>query len=440
MELLALVFFVIIFLVVVFLRDPRKGLLFALVIKPVVDMFWWAKGSGALISPLVVVAIIVPVLGIVGKRKLNLKKISLPEDRIIISYLLIFGLLALFKIALSPHYFFNTIDTYARILSVTLFYFIGKYYFQEEKDRTMLVIILIYSAVVPFLLTAGQGAFSSNLTHFKDVYTQGEATNMVSAYYLHGRHDLVRISGVYEGVYELAFLSSFTLLFLLVGKMSKNVRLHPAGLILIALSMYYLYFTYSRSAWAVTLLALSLFLLFKKKTTLILLLYSAITIAYVLVPNIQYRFEDELGFVSGNAEFNKFGYGRGGKWLFLLRGFNAQDFIYQLFGNYGIGNPENQFINTMFWNGYIGLIVFIFLLAVLTFSIIEFILLLKKNNTFNSNILLMCSCLIISTYWIGGLGNGFNLQISSQWVLWLWTGIILREKKELNTLKKRKPR
>ena len=37
----------------------------------------------------------------------------------------------------------------------------------------------------------------------------------------------------------------------------------------------------------------------------------------------------------------------------------------------------------------------------------------------------MFACIIIGGYWVGGLGNQFSIMITTQWILWTWTGILL---------------
>jgi O-antigen ligase len=154
---------------------------------------------------------------------------------------------------------------------------------------------------------------------------------------------------------------------------------------------------------------------------------------YLLIPNVRYRFEDELGFFTGTKEFKSFGYGRGGVWERTLELFQNQDLYIQAFGGYGLGNPENQFLGTMVWFGYIGLIVFVLFMIIMTVSLFTKVLRLKHQNTSLSNLYVLFALAIIGGYWIAGLGNQFNLMITVQWILWTWTGIILNNSNAVHT-------
>jgi len=336
--------------------------------------------------------------------------------------LFLFGSLTLFKIISSPSYWFNSIDSYSRILSVTFFYFIGKYYFRQEEQRKELTWIIILSSVVPFTLTLFQKILGTNLMSFGQVADTGA----LSAFYIEGRHNLLRISGVYEGIYELAFLSLFTVLLLATIKLSKS-KFPVWGYIMLPLGVYFLYFTYSRSAWALFLFSLTFYLICKKKVGWLFLLLISVGVLYISVPNVQYRYEDELGFVLGEKDFSTFGYGRGGKWIRLTEGFMSQDMLPKLIGNYGLGNPENQFLGIMFWYGYIGLTIFIMLIIYLTLVLLKKLKDILNYSSFDTEIKCLFACIIIGSYWIAGIGNQFSTMISTQWILWTWTGILLSD-------------
>jgi len=159
----------------------------------------------------------------------------------------------------------------------------------------------------------------------------------------------------------------------------------------------------------------------------VFLVIVGIGVLYVIVPNIQYRYEDEIGFILGEKEFSSFGYGRGGLWIKLLDGFLQQDILPKLIGNYGLGNPENQFLGVLFWYGYIGLVTFMILITYLTVALLKRLRDTASDSSCDSDIQCMFACIIVASYWIAGLGNAFNLQITVQWMLWTWTGILLSD-------------
>ncbi len=410
--------------IVAFLRSPRYGLYIAFVSKPTLDLFWWAKSEGY-ISPLFIAGVSIPILAIMGASKISYRRKFLNIDKVVISYLIILATLTMLKIANEPKYMFNCIDSLARILSITLFYFIGRIYFQDTKSREKLILITILSVAVPFLLTLSQGALGVNIQNFSDVYTAGDDTGAISAYYLGGRHGLQRISGLYEGVYELAFMGGITLLVVYAMTEARNYKVKIWQYLLMAAGAYLFYFTYSRSAWVSVYVAVLLFFVMQNKTTKFMLLIGGAVVLYLSVQTVQYRFEDELGFFLGQKDFHQFGYSRGGKWIMLIEGFFRQDFVSQLIGNYGNGNPENQFLGMLFWWGYIGLMTFCIVILIFTLKIYSLLKKIAKINSVESKVMLMLGCFIMSSYWLAGNGNMFATMITTQWFLWTWTGIIV---------------
>jgi len=392
--------------------------LLAIFSKPIVDIFWAAKSQG-LISPLFIVGVSVPALAIYRRKYLIKKTLANPYDNLILAYILIIGFITIIKIILVPQYLFNSINFFARILSVTSFYFIGKYYFVNDYKIKQLAYVTIASTIIPFFLTLAQQMFGK-VAHFSDV----AGTGAKSAFYLHGRHGLVRISGIYEGVYELAFLGLCASLIIFSIQISKE-RLYNWCYIMLPIAIYFLYFTYSRSAWCLFIFSIFLFCLIKQRFKLLVAMIFCAVIIYALVPNVQYRFEDELSFVLGNSDFQRIGYGRGGLWLRVLNQFGKQDIIYQLVGNYNLGNAENQFLGTLIWFGYLGLLSFLLLNSILTIKLYSKLKLSAQYDDPVSNVKSMFACIVIGGYWIAGLGNQFNIMISTQWILWTWTGIII---------------
>ena len=99
----------------------------------------------------------------------------------------------------------------------------------------------------------------------------------------------------------------------------------------------------------------------------------------------------------------------------------------KLIGNYGLGNPENQFLGIMFWYGYIGLTIFIMLIIYLTLVLLKKLKDISNDSSFDTEIKCLFACIIIGGYWIAGIGNQFSMMISTQWILWTWTGILLSD-------------
>ncbi|NMB59743.1 MAG: O-antigen ligase family protein [Chloroflexi bacterium] len=404
-------------IVVMFFMSPRNALLLSFFCKPIIDIFWYSKSEGY-ISPLYITAIIVPILALIHRPKYNYKNKLNQTDRVVIVYLLVLFILTLAKIVNTPEYIYNSIDTFARLLFTTLFYFIGKYYFVDADNSNKLSRAILFSPMIPFMITILQ--LGEVLPVFEPMEMgKGDPT----AFYIGGRHNLQRISGVYEGVYELAFMGLFVVLISIAFRISKfkfPMWWYP----LFVAGSYFLYNTFSRSAWVLCLSSLVVFFVLKKRMgTAFAVIFSALLL-YILVPVVQYRFEDEIGFIFGEARFGTFGYGRGNIWPIVWEDFWSRDFLSQLVGSYGYVNPENQFLGFLTWFGFIGLMSII---ALFVFFSIRLFLQTKnipKDNSVQSSLVLLFISVIVCSYWFAGLGNFFLGQISTQWVLWTWTGII----------------
>lgn len=405
----------------VILRRPYQGVLLVFLTKPVIDMFWEVKFEG-LISPLYIAGIILPILALIRMKSPEGGFGKSLNDKAVIAYLLFFAMITALKIANAPLYLAYSLESYARIVFVTAFYFVGRAYFREDYRKWQLLKAVVFSTVVPFFLTIFQ-VMSGKLIA-EPMMMEGEAR---SGFYLAGRHNLQRISGVYEGVYELAFLGLFVALILLAVR-SSRVRFPLWGYVFLGLGMYFLYFTYSRSAWSLFVFSLLGFGLIRKKTLFVAGILVAVLVIYLAVPVVQYRFEDELGFLRGEKELGLVGYGRGNVWIRTWEDFNKQDLFSKLIGNYGLGNPENQFLGLLLWFGYLGLAAFLGFIVFLSWQLWKHHRRVQNNGSMNANLRYLFIVIIIGGYWVAGLGNFFITMISTQWILWTWTGILLGDK------------
>ena len=420
-----------------FMVAPQKAVLASLGLKPIIDMFWWTKGEG-LLSPLFIVGVAVPALAMLRLPKVARPRLPLVEDRFVLAYLGSLVLLTLVKIISAPQYLVNSLDNITRVLSVTSFYFIGKYYFPTEEDRRRLFKVLVLAAVVPFGLTLGQQALGWNLTKWNEVSEPGMETGLESAFYITARHDVQRISGVYEGIYTLAFLGVFTGLMLLAAHLAKDFRFRPSFYLLMLTSGYFAYFTYSRSAWVSFGVAAILYFLLRRERLRVLLVIGFFLGMYLAIETVRFRFEDELGYFMGEREFRAFGYGRGGLWVEALDLFQGRELVHQLVGTYGQGNPENQFLNVLFFFGLLGLVIFLSMLIYMSSRLLRAVATMPQDNTLDTNLTVLFGSLIVTCYWFAGWGSGFFIQISAQWVLWLWTGVILAEQRRRRLIRLRR--
>ena len=419
-------YFLLAVVVFAFFRYPKWGVLAAIFLRPTIDMFWWAKSEGY-VSPLYIAGIAIPMLAIFAVQKIQYRKLYVGTDYLVLAYIAVFAALTALKLINAPQFAMNSIDSIARILSVTLFYFVGRIYFQTSRDVMLLAAAVLGSVVFPFVLTLGQGALGINLTHFSDVYAAagpGASTNAVSGYFMHGRHDLVRISGVYEGVYELAFMGAISAMLVYALAVSTDFKLKIWHMAVFPAGIFLLYSTYSRSAWVTIVATFILFFVIRREYGKILGALGLCLVLYALVENVQYRFEDELGFVTGTTDFNRFGYSRGWLWTKVFENYNSQGLIERLIGNYGLGNAENQFLGTLIWFGYIGLATLLVFLTTLSIRLYDWMRLIRNKRLAESNIQVMMGCFAISSYWLAGQGSHFITQISTQWIIWTWVGMI----------------
>ncbi len=413
--------------VAAFALYPKTAILVSLAAKPIIDLFWWTKGEG-LLSPLFIAGVAVPILGLVAARRVAGRSIRRQEDMVVLLYLAVFLCLALARAVASPQYLGNSIQSFAKLASVTSFYFIGKYYFTSREDRRHLLYALLLSGVGPFVLTMGQKLLGWNVTNFDEVIAtagRGVDTGLVSGFYITGRYGAQRISGAYEGVYTLAFLGVFVLLMLLTARLSRDFAFKPYWYGLLGLAGYFVYATYSRSAWVTLGTTLLVLFLLRREPRRAIVVVAAAAAVYFLVEGVRLRFADELGALTGGGEFTDVGRGRGGKWMTLLPVFFRRDLIDQLVGTFGVGNPENQFLNALFFSGYLGFMAMLGMMIYFTVRLVKRLRSMDRDASLDTNAMLTFGSLIVACYWFAGWGNNFPLMISVQWVLWTWTGVIV---------------
>ena len=434
---LALGFCVACLAMVVLICQPKTGVLLAFAIKPFVDMFWWSKVHAGL-SPLHIMGVGVPLVAAVGIWRSRLAPRPCRLDRIVLLYLAVLSFSTLIKLVTVPEHSINAIDAFVRIGSVTAFYWIGKYLFKQRRDQSLLVTCLVASLTIPFGTTLLQQGFSIQTVDSKDVFAANPkaASNEVSGFYMGARHGIQRISGVYEGVYELAFLGVLAVTIGLALADAHDVRAPVLTLILLAVGAYFLLFTYSRSAWAVMAGTIVLYQVLRRRVLLALTIVAACVAAYFLSETVHHRFEDEVGALTGMTEFDRLGYGRGGVWRRVVQNFNDWPLDKRLLGGFGIGNPENQFLNMMVFFGYAGLAAMILMMLASSAEILHRLTRLSHRWNRLDNAKVAFGCLVVSCYWLAGHGNGFNTQISMQWVLWTWTGIIVADTSQTRPLER----
>ncbi len=414
--------------ILVLAYKPRTGVLVALALKPFVDMFWWSKVQAGL-SPLHLMGVGVPAIALIGIWRSKPAPRPSPLDRVVLLYLALLTFSTVFKMVTAPEHAVNAVDAYLRLLSVTSFYWIGKQLFVGSRDKRLLVACLIGSLVIPFGTTLFQQGFSIRTVHSDDVFAANpEAkSNEVSGFYLGARHGIQRISGAYEGVYELAFLGVVSVILGLALLEAEDVKRGAVCWLLLLVGGYFLYFTYSRSAWIASMGTILLCQFFRRRLALALGILSVCVMLFFLNETVHHRFEDEVGAVTGTSEFGRLGYGRGFVWKRTMRDFHKWPIEKQLLGGFGIGNPENQFLNMLVFFGYVGLAGMLIMMCTATLTLLAALARLPRERTYLNNTKLLFGCMIVVCYWFAGLGNGFNVQISIQWVLWTWTGLIVAD-------------
>lgn len=363
-------------------------------LRPVVDNFYFLKEVSPLLSPLYIVGVLTPLLCILTIFRYRVKPLG-KLDRFF-GYWSVVMLLGCFLLFLFEPFSLLSIEFVLKLsLPIYVFYFLRRL-IRSERDLDGILQTVLYAAVIVAVIlvyellsgpirmeeSRGKARIQGN---FGDVVSYGIyiALAMLAAGYFYFRDKLTRrpVRKALTTLGVVAFVSVLALL-----------NMHHVASYTIFASIVGLFFLYNFKV--------------NKAAGLIVLMVVGMAVIYfgqgVFEENIAPLIETDMAVYSGQQETERLLHGRVGRWIFMLQLLSEQSVLVQFFGyplNFeyayhfvGIG-AHNDFIRLLFFTGVFGLLLYLALL----FQVYRKTMRLPDNHRFLMLGLLMVTVLFSIT-------------------------------------------
>ncbi len=332
-------------------------------LRPVIDNFYFLKEISPLLSPLYIVGVLTPALCLIAVVKYRVS----PRSRLdqFFGYWSVMILLACFILFLFEPFSLLAIEFVLKLsLPVYVYYFLRRF-IRSEHDLEGLLQTVLYAGVIvaglliyelatgPIRLEESRG-MARIQGNFGDVVSYGIyiALTSIAAGYFYFRDKLHR---------KVSRKSVVTVV--LVGIMSAialfNMHHVASYVVFVAIIGLFLMYNFkvNKGAGIVSLLVIGLVVIYFGQL--------------VLEDSIAPLIETDLEVYAGEQDTERLLHGRVGRWLYMLNLMSEQNIMVQAFGYpltfqyvyqfIGIG-AHNDFIRLLFFTGGIGLFIYILLL------------------------------------------------------------------------------
>ncbi len=376
-----------------------KWFIFLVLLRPIIDNLYFLKEISPFLSPLYIVGVLTPALGIYVVAKFpKPKKSSFDKYFGIWSFFLLVGIF--FVIIYDP----LSKDSFEYLLKLSLpiyLYYFARRFIQNKKDLDGLLITFLYSGVFVAVILLYELLFGA----IRVVESRG----------------MERIQGSFGDVVSYGIYLTFCFLiagyfyFSRKGKLPKQKRMRLL-LIVGGLSLLTLVNIHHVASYTIFTGVLLLFMVFNFKankggaivlSVLLFILFYAFgqpLIEEKITPLLQ----TDISVYEGDKGSEKLLHGRVGRWSRILGKYTDQHAFAQFFGyplslngSYqfvGVGS-HNDFIRILFLSGYMGLFYYLVLL-VLFFTKAKKLLISLRFLAFGVlGILLLYSISIVPTYY-----------------------------------------
>jgi len=376
-----------------------KWFIILVLIRPIIDSLYFLKNISPFLSPLYIVGVLTPVLGIYVIAKFpKPKKSSFDKYFKIWSFFLLVGVF--FVIIFDP----LSKDSFEFLLKLSLpiyLYFFVRIFIQNKRDLDGILTTFLYSAVFVAVILLYELVFGA----IRIVESRG----------------MERLQGSFGDVVSYGIYLSFC--FLIAGyfyfsrkdEISKQKRVRLL-FIVGGLSLITLFNIHHVASYSIFLGVLLLFMVFNFKSNkggaivlsvlfmLIFYLFGRPIIEEKITPLLQ----TDVSVYEGDKGTEKLLHGRVGRWTEMLEKFTDQNPFAQFFGYpltlnrayqyVGVG-AHNDFIRILFLSGYVGLFYYLVLLGVYYKKTKKLVNSLKFLTLGVLGILVLYSVSIVPTYY-----------------------------------------
>lgn len=348
-----------------------KWFVVLILLRPIIDLFYFLKEISPLLSPLYVVGILTPVfIGfsfLSSKFPKKIKSIICDLNFGIWSLIVVFNLALLLLISIG----FDVIGDVVRYSTPLMLYFFFRHFIQNKVDLIGVLQTFLYSAYIPAGLLIYELLFGG-----------------ISPEYLsEGRGGGARFQGGYADIMNYAIYFTGAILiqcyFFLRSAQLKAVTTKKRITLIVVLLIGFvgLISIKQTSSWAVAILILGLFILFNLKSIkgfLIILLFSPIFIVVgvqTFNDKIEPLIEKEYKVISGESRFESALNGRMSRWVKYFSIWSEMSVVSNLIGT-PVSNDENvptmisggmhsDYVRIIFLSGILGLLLYLSFLLII---------------------------------------------------------------------------
>lgn len=353
------------------LPKSMRWFVWLVLLRPLVDNFYYLKEVSPFISPLYIVGVLTPLLIFISIRNSRKPPQSIVDGNFrIYGGFIIVGVLVMSMSGIADLQFWMVT---LKITAILYLFFFLRHFIRNRKDMDGILQTFLYSSIwVVFMFLYEIYAHPINLT-----YTRG----------------IERFQGDYADVFNYAiYVSICTLInyyFLLNSdsSLSRSTRIRNVVINIVLGSAMLL--KMSHIATDVVFLALNIlyFLIAFKKNAVGALIFASVLILIVysygqekIDEKIQPLIQKDIDVASGEGEETSYLHGRVGRWERIMDFFNNSSLLSQLFGlpftgelyyPFITGGTHNDYLRILMLVGYVGLTSYLILLINLFRRIIK---------------------------------------------------------------------
>lgn len=339
--------------VVVSIKSIEKGLLIALLVKPLIDMGWdFNIGPFSLIDVHTIFFLLIGYLFIIRRSLFKVMNRFILITWLIAHFGLLFGFIQF------PG---NSFDGLARMLFLPLGLVILPYFWFNSKTRKKLINYLLLGSLLPSLIILFQVAG----------FLPTETVRMTKGF--------VRMNGFYHDIVtsRMYILQGLLVLFVVyklnVFKIRFSIKLIILMILLVAG-----FFLYSKAFVGIVLLGFGFFIITQRSKFSIIIIPLLILPVFIMfsdtvLPTVEQMFVSEIEYNQGElSDSSRLFSGRGSIWNEYLNDFNQSSFLTQLIGfNKNDGRTHNEFLRITILSGLIGLLAYLFFFLTLIRKVVS---------------------------------------------------------------------
>ncbi len=353
------------------LDSPLKWFIIVILIRPIVDNFYTLKEISPFLSPLYILGALTPLLtayAIAATKKPNYSRLDL-----YFGWFAILAGISSFTLLISDAFAFDAIDATLKFTIPLFLYFFSRRIIKSKHDLHGIFQTFMYSTLV--VVT---------------VYTYEMIFGPIRAEISRG---FERFNGGYSDVMNYAIYAAGSLLigFYAFIEKPKTVKKSTNTILLIVIIVYVILILFNihhTSSYAVITSIIVLFLIHNFRDNIglgLIALTIAISVFYAIGPDsitdkVSPLVQTDIQVYEGEKENEQLLHGRVGRWMNFLDFFNSKSSFVQFLGlPLGMDHPysylskgaHNDFMRTLMFTGYLGLITYIIILINLILRVIS---------------------------------------------------------------------